>query len=297
MSIEKLSLREKVIEKFSNIESLDIDEASRERLVRIVEEQNDSPEHPGKRFIFAPNHLTPQEEWRNGLALADDFPVLNKVLREAGIVDNFPVARDDADMKVEGPVSKAVYKAHRAVFSKVGQTVAGSLPMSINSEASSVTKEQNVGNVLDLARVLREKEGNITMYPYGNWYASGEQDFSDDVSLRGDVFMPQVDKGEPGYEEWRASLKRGAFALSWMTGSPVVPVYVENGDGNWVIRIGEPITAPTDVPGTTEKEQHGEMERAMAHEYLEQMQAMQASLHPAEKENPPEERAEGKEEA
>src|SRR3989344_4424432 len=257
----------KMIEQLSDVKDLRIDDQSRERLKKVAEEQ-EKPD--GKRYIFAPNHVKPDSAFRREAALADDFPVLNKVLVDAGIVRNYPVARGDGDLPVDGPISRLVYEAHRKVFSALGKHIAGTIPLNINKLDRKFAAKKNIPAIRGLRDILEQKVGNITFYPFGNWYGSGEQDFSEATALPSGTFMKAAkSKGEPEFDAWENSLKRGVFAMSRMTSSPVVPIHVARDGANWTIRVGEPI----ETPGGDDKK---DIEETMARLYLQQMQTMDA---------------------
>ncbi len=257
------------MERFGNAERLpaniDIDTQSLEILRAIAHEQRDPA---GKRYIFAPNHVEPAAKIRQQTGVADDFPVLKKVLNAVGVRDVRPIARGDTDMHITGPASEKLYHAHRAVWSKAGELVADALPVNINAHESSRNMQSNVGNVMRIVDVLKDKEANIALYPYAKWFTSGTQDISEDTALPEGGFLRAVDEGDPAYETWRNSLKRGAFALSRLTDAPVVPVYVEQREGKWSFRVGEPITL------SHEQADNGEEE--MARNYVHAMRALKA---------------------
>jgi len=257
----------KLVERLSDVKDLKVDEQSRERLKKIAEEQ-EKPD--GKRYIFAPNHVKPDSAFRREAALADDFPVVNKVLVASGIVKNYPVARGDGDLPVDGPISRLVYEAHRKVFSALGTHVAGTIPLNINKFDRKFAARKNIPAIRGIRDILEQKVGNITFYPFGNWYGSGEQDFSEATAFPGGTLMKSAkSKGEPEYDAWENSLKRGVFAMSRMTNSPVVPIHVAREGANWTIRVGEPIETPV---GDGKKD----IEETMARLYLQQMQTMDA---------------------
>lgn len=255
------------VESLSNIKELTIDEQSRERLKRIVEEQ-EKPE--GKRFIFAPNHVMPESAFRREAALADDFPVLNKALVEAGIVKNYPVARGDGDLPVDSPLSRLLYETHRKIFTALGERVAGTAALNINKFDRKLAAKKNVPGLRRIHDILQQKQGNITFYPFGNWYKSGEQNFSEKTAFPdGHLSKDAKSKGEEGYDEWENRLKRGVFAMSRMTNSPIVPIHVSREGAKWAIRVGEPVETP-------QGESKEDMEEIMARTYLRQMQVMDA---------------------
>ena len=262
------------LEALSDIKSLRLDDESWKRLLDIAKEQEKSD---GKRFIFAPNHLIPRDKSREQTAIADDFPVLNKVLREAGITKNIPIQRGDSDMRLDGLLSELVYSAKKSVFSALGRAALDSMPLSINRHESSRTKKDNTVQLRRIVDTLNEKSGNITMYPYGNWFKSGEQDFSDEISMPEGAFVKQKNDGEAGYDEWRTSLKPGVFAIARMTGSPVVPVYIENREGNWSVCVGESIEPPqkSDI---YDRAMSLDIEKEMAMRYMHEMQRMKKAL-------------------
>lgn len=255
------------LERLSNIKELDVDDRSLEILQRLAEEQK-GPE--GKPYIFAPNHLEPENLGRRLSGVSDDFPVLNKVLRDAGFNKNYPVARGDLDIVINS-LTEPLYKAHRKAWTRLGTSIADALPLGVNKYEPSVTQKANAGGIKRIISVLKNREGNITFYPYGNWVPPGAQDFSDEVSMPEGSFAEPAAAGEVGYETWFASVKRGAFALSRMTGSSVVPIYVDVQKGKWKIRVGEAIEAPVEVAGERAKT---EIEADMANRYVHAMQQL-----------------------
>lgn len=265
---------EKKMEKMSDIREIDLDEGSRQILEKIAKEQK---EPDGKRYIFAPNHLKPASAAREQMALADDFPFINKLLKEAGIEKNQPVARGDMDMTVEGVVAGTIYQMHRKAFSKAGEVAVGSIPVSINRNEPTLAQQQNVVPVRKIIETLANREGNITIYPYGNWFESGKQDFSDDVALPAGAFSKQVAMGDDGFDVWRNGIKRGPFAMSRLSGAPVVPVYVEHDaeKGRWTMRVGEPIDAPIDQD---ESKSPRDLDAAMALQYVQLMQQLKSDF-------------------
>jgi|GEM_PF-5636174 len=265
------NILERGFEKLSDIKSLDFNDISKRRLEKIGEEQKDPQ---ASRYVFCLNHVQPHIPWRKEKGLAMDFPVFDKVLREAGVMKTHPFSAADVDMKITGPLSKMQYDAIHKVFSKVGETFIDSVPAAVNRYEPKTTQRHNVPHVLKMISILEKKEGNIAIYPFGTWEASGDQDMSEETAMpKGEFLKPHVAKGEPGFDEWMHALKRGAFMVSRVADAPIIPVYVEDNDGHWIVRVGETIRPSAEDKGDREKALKGE--EVMAKRYLEEMRAMQ----------------------
>lgn len=217
----------------------------------------------GKYFLFAPNHLRPASDIRAQMALAEDFPVLNTAMKEYDVSSRV-VFRGDTDMNVgaDHSVRRKLYDIHRSVFSHVGQLVTGGIPLNINNQDRTHAITTNATNVREMVRTLQEQD-NLTLYPYGEWFPSGEQTFDANTDLNNDAFF---DRNEDG-ARWKKSLKSGFIRMARKTQSPIVPVYVEQNKGEWIIRFAEPIQV------TDEKD-----DIAIAKEYLASMQQLK-SMH------------------
>lgn len=190
---------------------------------------NEDQEAKRKFVIFAPNHVEPNSALRRNLALAEDFSQLKSVLSVRGL-DTSVLFRGDGDMKIgDSAVKKYLYEAHSKVFSALGRAYTGGIPLAINAEEPGVAMAKNLPAMREVMRTLGEK--NLTIYPYGNWFPAGEQKFEE---LGEDGFVSQND-----FENWRKSLKSGFIRIAQKTGAPIVPVYVDNTDGNWRMDFGE----------------------------------------------------------
>jgi hypothetical protein len=218
----------------------------------------------GKHVIFAPNHVLPQQKWRADMALATDYPVLHAFLKDHGI-DSFPIRRNDLDAEVgDSRIRKTIYRGHKEVFDLLGKIYAGGVGFAINNKEPYLAVRENMKATKTL--IKKTEEGNPILYPYGKWYETGSQQFTDNIALDGDSFVPLVDTPDE-YERWRNSLKGGAFKLSRITRAPIVPVYVEQKGDQWIIRFGSMIDPPQDKNSTVKT----------AQKYLEAMRSLQKS--------------------
>jgi hypothetical protein len=222
-----------VLERLSNIQKLTVEGNEHLDEVRRLNAE-------GRHCIFAPNHLQPQGALaaiRKQSALADDYPVLSKVLADHGIHSRV-VVRGDTDMKVgESRVRRFLYETHRRMFSAVGRSTGG-VPMSLNTAEPGMTSVANTRSVKDMEHALDTE--NLTLYPYGNWFKTGEQKFDVQADMEGGNKF--VKKSE-GMEKYRMALKRGFIFLSRQKQAPIVPVYVRNDAGHWTVRFGAPMLA------------------------------------------------------
>ena len=136
----------------------------------------------------------------------------------------------------DNPVLAAAYHAHRLVMSTIGRVVSGGgMPVYINEKEPELASSLNEKNARAILGMLRRS--NVTIYPYGNWFPPGEQEFSVEHDLDGDRFVPKEE-----FERWRKSLKKGFIGMARRTGSPIVPAYMDHvSEAAWSIRFGEPI--------------------------------------------------------
>ena len=219
-----------MLEKLSGIKNLRIE--GRENLEAIA-----TLNAQGRTVIFAPNHIAPQgtlATLRRNSAFADDFPVLNKVLEDAGINSKI-IARGDTDMEVgQSKINKIIYNTHRRIFSALVKLITGGIPVAINARDPGYASQVNMPAVRVIFSAL--KNTNLTIYPYGNWFESEEQTFEENDDLQDGNFVDIKD-----FDQWRKSLKDGFIKIAKKSGTPIIPIYVENKNGEWCIVFGKPI--------------------------------------------------------
>lgn len=192
----------------------------------------------GRHVIFAPNHISPHSKVKTQLAMAEDYPKLKAVLQEYGL-DTSILFRGDGDMEVgDSTVRKAAYDIHRKIFTLIGRMVSGGVPLNINAKEPKLAQQNNIGNVKEVLQRLKEQ--NMVIYPYGNWFKAGEQSFDEDLVKDG---FTQISN----FDEWRKSLKSGFIRFAKMSGAVIVPVYVDNTNGEWKISFEPIIDAPKDA--------------------------------------------------
>lgn len=214
-----------------------MDGITRKRLAEIATRHNN-----GERFIFAPNHLAPEASWRVQSAFADDFPVFQKVLREeCGIADheNTPVFRGDTDIEIgDSIIKKYLYHIHRTLFSHLGKKVlGGGVPVAINQEEPQICMSHNVSTLLTLIQQLKQGETHLSIYSYGKWFHSKEQQFLlEDMDM---LFTHNPTPRDESFARWRNGLKRGTFVLAQHSGASIIPIYMENNNGCWKMGVGE----------------------------------------------------------
>lgn len=207
----------------------------------------------GKHVLFAPNHLKPEKTLHKLMSMADDFGELKRAMKAHGI-DVIPVMRNDLDMPVDTKIQEVIYKTHQKIFAVAGKWMTGGgIPVAINSQDPIGAVQSNVSQAKKIVDTLKEDESdhsqgrNVAIYPYGNWYNSGEQTFeTEEALINGDSFakMPDPKKDPDGFKVWRDSLKKGCFSAARLAQVPIVPVYVERNDKKWTISLGEPIDPP-----------------------------------------------------
>jgi len=208
-----------------------------------VKEMNTNGEH----VIFASNHIKPSSEVKQNMAFAEDYPVLQKVLREHGITKVGPVMRGDMDMVIgDSRLKRLQYDVHRKIFSLFMKKGLGAETVHLNKHEKELRKELNVTSKEELNQAVFDK--NIAMFPFGNWFESGEQDFEEDISLPGGTFFRSSDQPhEEANPDIRAkAMHEGLFELSDQAQARIIPTYLEVEDGHWHIRFGEPILPPVD---------------------------------------------------
>lgn len=192
----------------------------------------------GRHVIFAPNHVSPNSKIKTQLAMAEDYPRLRDVLEENGLPASV-LFRGDGDIEVgDSRIRRMIYDIHRAIFSRLGRLLTGGVPLNINAREPKLAQNKNFGNVREVLHRLKKQ--NMIIYPYGNWFRAGEQQFDENLPAEGYAGMDD-------FEKWRQSLKSGFVRFAKMSGCPIVPVYVDNTGGEWKIRFGEPIEAPKSV--------------------------------------------------
>lgn len=192
----------------------------------------------GRHVIFAPNHVSPNSKVKTQLAMAEDYPKLRDVLEENGLPASV-LFRGDGDIEVgDSRVRRIIYDIHRAIFSRLGRLLTGGVPLNINAKEPKLAQRKNLGNVREVLHRLKKQ--NMVIYPYGNWFKAGEQQFDENLPAEGYA-------GMENFEKWRQSLKSGFVRFAKMSGCPIVPVYVDNTGGEWKIRFGEPIEAPKET--------------------------------------------------
>lgn len=246
----------------------------------------------GHYCLFAPNHLEPESSWRRQTAVTDDYPALEKVLTEYGIQKLRPVARGDMDMEIgNDPVKLKVYELHAKLWSLMGKAAANTLPIHINRVEHSIAARQNVGKLkhiirtikgdreknlgrgyMDFSKVLRgDGRSNVAMYPYGNWFKPGEQEFHDTDIWPHSMEVPEgKEPGEmEGFELWRRSMKRGAFTVARLSEAPLVPIYVTRFEGKFYFNVGKPIDT-----ASLENEKPSETDYRIQQEYLAEMRTL-----------------------
>jgi len=159
---------------------------------------------------------------------------------------------------------KKIYDLHSGLMSKIGAwATKGGIPVKINAKDPEYASTSSIKSVWSMLHTLKKK--NLTMYPYGNWFEPGEQNFKEDKDLanEGTSFADR----KTDFENWRVSLKNGFIILAKRSHSPIVPVYVtQAADGTWNIAFGEPQYAKKESDIETAKE------------YLQAMRKMKASL-------------------
>ncbi len=198
-----------------------------------VKEINDS----GRYVIFAPNHVSPNSKMKTQLAMAEDYPKLRSVLEENGLKSSV-LFRGDGDIEVgNSAVKNVIYDIHRAVFSQIGRLMTGGVPLNINAREPQLAQMNNYPNIREVLRRLKKE--NMIIYPYGNWFKAGEQEFDEDLVSDGFAGMDD-------YEKWRKSIKSGFIRFAKMSGALIVPVYVDNTGGEWKISFAEPMEVPKD---------------------------------------------------
>ena len=240
-----------ISEKLSPIKSISI--LGKENLDAVIQRN-----HRGKRVIFSPNHLIPQgmhADLRKNMAFAEDHFVFDKLLKQHNLKSRV-VARGDADMEIgDSKINKLKYDFHRKIFSLFVKSATGGIPIAINAKESAYATKVNEAAKDEM---MNTKE-NITIYPYGNWFESGSQNFSKNEDLNNeDKFV-----SKSNFEDWRISLKKGFIEVAMQTNDPIVPVYVENNNGEWKINIGKPIYTSFD-----------ESNVELAKKYLDAMQKL-----------------------
>ncbi len=190
----------------------------------------------GRQCIFAPNHLKPESWWRVQSALAEDYPQLESVLRTHGLRSTV-VFRGDSNIPAGEPGEmRSLYRLHSHIQSYIGHLLTGGLPLNTNETSPEYAMRRNRANILRILETSKRK--NLAIYPYGNWFPSGEQTFEEerDLDLVNKGFVSIQD-----FEHWRTALKEGFFNLAKKTHSPIVPTYAEYANSEWLFRFGAPI--------------------------------------------------------
>ncbi len=238
----------------------------------------------GVSSIIAPNHLSPESKIRHQFAIADDFPEMKEIMQLCGIQHIRPVARGDTDMAIGNSlIALTLYKTHTRFWSALGGVFANSLPININRDAPVAAAEHNIKNIRNILRVLQsEKEvTNIAIYPYGNWFDSGKQVYADTDIPEPNKKHQYLTPSDPGYEEQRNGLKRGAFALSRISNRPLFPVHIQRHNGITYVAVGECINPQTDNteeeitnPQKYDAAKTREAEYSMQKQYLESMRLL-----------------------
>jgi hypothetical protein len=219
----------------------------------------------GVQVMFAPNHVQPNSKIRQNLAMAEDYPRFRGVLKKLGL-STAVVFRGDTDMEIgKSRVRRLIYDMHRKIAAWIGRVYSGGgIPLAINKKEPEMAAMRNLPALRKIGEVM--KKGNLTMFPYGNWFEARKQEFND-LDGRED-FVSMKD-----YEQWRESLKPGFIQLARKNKAPVVPVYFDNTGGKWVMQFGEPMEVP-ELPGGYSRAEQKKEDLAVARKYLEQMQVM-----------------------
>lgn len=142
----------------------------------------------------------------------------------------------------ESRVNKIIYNTHRKIFSGLVRFITGGVPIAVNIQAPRYALEKNRPRIREIFSTLANT--NLTVYPYGNWFESGEQTFHEEDDLQDGANFVNVND----FEKWRNSLKIGFIKIAQKSKAPIVPVYVENNNGEWCVIFGKPITPSDGIP-------------------------------------------------
>lgn len=234
-----------MLEKLSNIRNLCVVGEENLALVQKLNAQ-------GKPVVFAPNHIEPQGRLatlRRNSALADDFPVLQSLLEEHDIESKI-IFRGDMDMQFgttpgERKRKQIIYHIHRSIVSLLGRLITGGIPVAINTQEPMYATMTNRSAAKEITNTLKTGT-NVTIYPYGNWFKSGEQTFDQATDLQhqesAEAFVKVKD-----FDNWRKSLKEGFIKIAKKGQAPIVPVYIENNNGEWIVKFGKPIKVDNEI--------------------------------------------------
>lgn len=193
-------------------------------VLKKVEELN----FKGKWVVFALSHLKPDSKIKQQLAMADDFPMFQKLIQSKWINWKL-IFRWDMDIKFWSNFVKSLVNTIDKIKADVARILVDWYPVSINREERNNAITQNsIQNVRQIQSWILSWE-NILISPWWKRHENLWQDFSLDDSINqetGDFY--KLSDWNTQYDNW---IKKWFITLARKADTFIVPVfsYIDEG--------------------------------------------------------------------
>lgn len=197
----------------------------------------------GQHLILAPTHVRRYKAkyWTPPIPVISSIPGNNdaypliSMLKEQGLAFRY-VVRSDCDVPGDFPMGRHIYRIGTRLV-QLTQSMLFDNPISLYLD-QDYNPDGAAASIRNLYREAKAtlKEQSLLIYPFGNWFLPGKDNFDPQVVMadNGTEFIAPTDR-----KAYHASVKRGAAQLAIFNKVPILPVYGTYKDGAWQFAVGK----------------------------------------------------------
>lgn len=188
-----------------------------------------------KHVIFAPNHIMPESKIRREMAMSQDYWAIKHALINFDIHSLKIVHIADINRKLDTFIDKIIYEVVAKSMHIVRNILIDGYPIHMNALDNKTAQKRNYRDMKAILWWL--KQDNLVLFPYGNWWPNGEQEFWTDESYdtQKRCFFDFEKNGE---DIWHNGLKPGFVKLARTGNTGIVPLYIyKNPSWSYTIQV------------------------------------------------------------